>query len=69
LDLSFGRLDSVDPVRHLIASAAAKGDVLDYGAFYLNAEPGLPFGECERTKGDVGGPAPVRRRRSCAILC
>jgi hypothetical protein len=39
--------------------------------FYLNAEPGLPFGECERTKGDVAGPstcAPPAELRDSVLI-
>jgi hypothetical protein len=50
---AFGRRDSVDPVRHLIASAAAWGGLPGYEAFYLNVEPGLPVGEYELTVRDV----------------
>lgn len=43
-DLSgaFGARDAVDPVRHLIAAAAAWGGLPESAATYLNVDPGLP---------------------------
>ncbi len=42
---AFGKRSEVDPVRHLIGSAAAWGGLPDTEAIYLNVEPGLPVGE------------------------
>jgi hypothetical protein len=52
-DHAFGTRDSVDPVRHLIASAAAWGGLPDDEAMYINVEPGLPVGEYRVTVSDV----------------
>lgn len=41
----FGRADEVDPVRHLLCTAAGWGGLPDYEATYLNVVPGLPVGE------------------------
>ncbi len=38
-DQAFGTRDTVDPVRHLIASAAAWGGLPDDEAMYLNVDP------------------------------
>jgi hypothetical protein len=50
---SFGTRDQVDPVRHLIGTAAGWGGLPDAEAFYLNVEPHLPVGDYELTVGDV----------------
>ena len=50
---AFGTRDTVDPVRHLIASAAAWGGLPDDEAMYLNVDPGLPVGEYKLTVRDV----------------
>lgn len=42
---AFGSRSEVDPVRHLIACAAAWGGLPDTAALYLNVEPHLPVGE------------------------
>ena len=42
---SFGRVDEVDPVRHLIGTASGWGGLPEYEAFYVNVEPALPVGE------------------------
>jgi hypothetical protein len=50
---AFGTPDAVDPVRHLIASAAAWGGLPEDEAMYLNVDPGLPVGEYKLTVRDV----------------
>jgi hypothetical protein len=50
---AFGARDQVDPVRFLIASAAAWGGLPDSAAQYLNVHPGLPVGEYRLTVKDV----------------
>jgi hypothetical protein len=52
-DRSFGRPDEVDPVRHLVASAAGWGGLPDREARYVAAEPGLPAGAYRVTVRDV----------------
>lgn len=44
---SFGRRDEVDPVRHLIGTAAGWGGLPDAEATYVGVAPGLPVGEYE----------------------
>ena len=46
-DRTFGKKDDVDPVRHLIGTAAGWGGLPEQEAFYLNLEPGLPVGSYE----------------------
>ena len=53
---SFGRAEDVDPVHHLISSAAGWGGLPDREAVYLGVSPGLPVGEYELT---VGVDVPV----------
>jgi hypothetical protein len=43
-DRSFGRRDQVDPVRHLLGTAAGFGGLPESEAYYLNVEPHLPVG-------------------------
>ena len=50
---SFGRRDAVDPVRHLIATAAGWGGLPESEAYYLNVNPDLPVGEYQLTVRDV----------------
>jgi hypothetical protein len=50
---TFGSRDEVDPVRHLIGTAAAWGGLPEHEAIYLNIEPGLPVGSYELRLGDV----------------
>jgi hypothetical protein len=50
---AFGRRDAVDPVRHLIATAAGWGGLPEQEAYYLNVNPGLPAGEYQVTVRDV----------------
>jgi hypothetical protein len=52
-DRAFGRREAVDPVRHLIGSAAAWGGLPEEEAYYVNVNPGLPVGEYQLTVGDV----------------
>ena len=52
-DHAFGSKAEVDPVRHLIGTAAGWGGLPDDEAFYVNVEPGLPVGEYRLTVGDV----------------
>ena len=44
-DRAFGRRSRVDPVRHLLATAAAWGGLPETEAFYANVDPGLPVAE------------------------
>lgn len=53
---SFGRQEDVDPVHHLISSAAGWGGLPDAEATYVGVAPGLPVGEYELT---VGTDVPV----------
>lgn len=53
---SFGRAEDVDPVHHLIGSAAGWGGLPDTEATYIGVSPGLPVGEYELT---VGPDVPV----------
>jgi hypothetical protein len=50
---AFGRRDQVDPVRHLLGTAAGWGGLPESEAYYLNVEPGLPVGAYALTVGDV----------------
>jgi hypothetical protein len=52
-DRAFGRREDVDPVRHLLATAAGWGGLPEQEAYYLNVEPGLPVGAYELTVRDV----------------
>ena len=53
---SFGRKEDVNPVHHLIGSAAGWGGLPDAEATYVGVAPGLPVGEYELT---VGADVPV----------
>ncbi len=50
---AFGRREDVDPVHHLIGSAAAWGGLPATEAFYVGVDPGMPPGEYEMTFKDV----------------
>jgi hypothetical protein len=50
---AFGTADRVDPIRHLIATAAGWGGLPDEEAMYLNVNPGLPVGAYKLTVHDV----------------
>lgn len=50
---AFGRHDEVDPVHHLVGTAAGWGGLPTSEAFYVNVEPRLPVGEYALTVGDV----------------
>jgi len=52
-DRAFGRRDAVDPVRHLIGSAAGWGGLPEQEATYINVNPGLPVGRYQLTVRDV----------------
>ena len=52
-DGAFGRKEDVDPVRHLLGTAAGWGGLPEQEAFYLNVEPGLPVGQYELRVGEV----------------
>jgi hypothetical protein len=52
-DRSFGSRDDVDPVRHLLCTAAGWGGLPEHEAFYVNVSPGLPVGEYTVTVRDV----------------
>lgn len=50
---SFGARDEVDPVRHLIATAAGWGGLPTSEASYVGVDPGLPPGSHDLTLGNV----------------
>ena len=52
-DHAFGAKGDVDPVRHLLGSAAGWGGLPDREASYIGVEPRLPVGEYELTVRDV----------------
>jgi hypothetical protein len=52
-DHMFGTADEVEPVRHLIGTAAGWGGLPSTEAAYIGVDPRLPVGEYELTIGDV----------------
>jgi hypothetical protein len=50
---AFGPRHVVDPVRHLLGTAAGWGGLPETEAYYLNVEPGLPVGEYRLRVTDV----------------
>jgi hypothetical protein len=52
-DRVFGRREEVDPVRHLIGTAAGWGGLPTSESSYVGVAPGLPPGEYELTFRDV----------------
>lgn len=50
---AFGRHEDVNPIHHLIGTAAAWGGLPASEAFYIGVDPGLPPGEYEMTFSDV----------------
>jgi hypothetical protein len=52
-DRMFGARDEVDPVRHLIGTAAGWGGLPSAEASYIGVDPRLPVGRYELTVGDV----------------
>ena len=50
---AFGRKEDVDPVKHLLGSAAGWGGLPEEEAMYVNVDPGLPVGEYPLTVRDV----------------
>ena len=52
-DRTFGRREDVDPVRHLLGTAAGWGGLPETEAFYVNVSPELPVGEYELQVSDV----------------
>ena len=50
---AFGGKDQVDPVHHLLATAAGWGGLPDHEAIYLNVNPGLPPGKYQLTVREV----------------
>jgi hypothetical protein len=50
---TFGRQDDVDPVRHLIGTAAGWGGLPEEAAVYVNVDLGLPVGEYRIVIGEV----------------
>jgi hypothetical protein len=50
---AFGAKNEVDPVLHLIGTAAGWGGLPDREAVYVNVNPGLPDGEYQLTVRDV----------------
>jgi hypothetical protein len=52
-DHAFGPKTSVDPVHHLLGTAAGWGGLPDQEASYISVEPGKPVGEYQLTVRDV----------------
>lgn len=52
-DRTFGSREEVDPVRHLIGTAAGWGGLPSAEAGYIGVDPRLPVGRYELTVGDV----------------
>ncbi len=52
-DRTFGAVGNVDPVRHLIGTAAGWGGLPESEAYYLNCDPGLAVGDYELRVADV----------------
>ena len=52
-DGTFGSRDEVNPVRHLIGTAAGWGGLPSHEASYIGVDPRLPVGQYELTVGDV----------------
>lgn len=52
-DRAFGRREDVDPVRHLVGTAAGWGGLPESEAYYVNLSPGLPVGEYRMVFRDV----------------
>lgn len=52
-DRMFGSKDEVDPIRHLIGTAAGWGGLPSSEARYIGVDPRLPVGRYELTVGDV----------------
>lgn len=52
-DRTFGTRDEVDPVRHLIGTAAGWGGLPSSEASYIGVDPRLPVGQYELTVGEV----------------
>jgi hypothetical protein len=52
-DHAFGARDDVDPVRHLLGTAAGWGGLPDREAQYMSVEPRVPVGEYTLTVRDV----------------
>jgi hypothetical protein len=50
---TFGRKAEVDPVRHLLGTAAGWGGLPEHEAYYVNVDPGLPVGRYTLRVGDV----------------
>jgi len=50
---AFGRREEVDPVTHLLGTAAGWGGLPDAEATYVNVNPRLPVGAYELTVGEV----------------
>ncbi|GAA1796999.1 DUF1254 domain-containing protein [Agromyces neolithicus] len=53
----FGSKEDVDPVRHLVGTAAAWGGLPDAEASYINVDPQLPIGRYSMTFRDVPADA------------
>ena len=53
LDHAFGARDEVNPVRHLVATAAGWGGLPDREARYISVDPGDLSGDCKLTVRDV----------------
>jgi hypothetical protein len=54
---AFGRADQVDPVHHLVATAAGWGGLPDDEAAYVGIDPGLPVGRYRLRLADVPADA------------
>jgi hypothetical protein len=59
---TFGRKDEVDPVRHLLGTAAGWGGLPEHEAYYVNVDPGLPVGRYTLRVTDVPSTASGRSR-------
>ncbi|MGL3150507.1 DUF1214 domain-containing protein [Microbacterium sp. A82] len=53
LENCFGAKENVDPIRHLLGTAAGWGGLPEAEAFYINVNPELPVGEYTLTVRDV----------------
>lgn len=53
LERCFGTKEEVDPIRHLLGTAAGWGGLPESEAFYINVDPQLPVGEYTLTVDDV----------------
>jgi hypothetical protein len=50
---TFGTKEEVDPVRHLLGTAAGWGGLPEHEAYYVNVDPGLPVARYQLRVGEV----------------